>query len=695
MMMLADRTEATNLPTVQEIFARSDELDGDFARDLVDKIYFSTFPGAKEGGAAAIRAFLTNDANMRVLKSTGAVGAVIEMFHRIGKGKNANTAHGRNLLPTLHILAIGDDAVQKKMLANTHTLPILLNVIATTKGSTQVMAFEILNEMSYLEGGLDKIIELNVLDLLFSCDVMYRPATDKQVRHMAVVMVHRITTRDPSLFPVHHFEDVVLDPATQRRRIDGYMEISLLNSLLIHLNWLGSKHQYLNQNLKLFRHFIGEVLHETFEDLDHMMRILDLICSQVGDIRQLEWLMECDLPSCLQLLVKTNYALLRRSTVALSQVKISSPQGKNGKKGKKDDRPLQTRMALALVRPQQSAATRTDDINFSTTQKAIEIYEALICHRPEIIANMVSSGLIPALLFRVGTGQETDWNFNRLVVNFMDTILMTVAQAQSDDDLLIGLIPTHGRLSFYATLAYEEDESKSAKKLVESLRAKVASYKDIRLVSNTLAAHGLVDVLLAALSRHEEPQMVACALRCLSLLKFSSFSSKMYNSDVLLRLVTMSMKTDFYYGAMSILTDACLSPDLSEDELDTLMKSQVLLVLIRALSTTGWMFKLKHRVYRAIAVLSQHKNFYNYLLDSEGMGILLTVLHKRKKALREKRRIGGGDKGDDDSTEQLLRKLRHDWAMSRIQSFVRVKRTKRIVAERRRLLEEEGSIDGI
>ena len=47
-MMLADRTEATNLPTVQEIFARSDELDGDFARDLVDKIYFSTFPGAKE-----------------------------------------------------------------------------------------------------------------------------------------------------------------------------------------------------------------------------------------------------------------------------------------------------------------------------------------------------------------------------------------------------------------------------------------------------------------------------------------------------------------------------------------------------------------------------------------------------------------------------------------------------------------------
>ena len=105
MMMLADRTHATNLPTVEEIFARSEDLEADFAKDIVDKIYFSNFPGAKEGGAAAIRGFLTNESNIRVLKGTGVVGAVIEMFHRLDIKKQANSSHGQNLLPTLHILA--------------------------------------------------------------------------------------------------------------------------------------------------------------------------------------------------------------------------------------------------------------------------------------------------------------------------------------------------------------------------------------------------------------------------------------------------------------------------------------------------------------------------------------------------------------------------------------------------------------
>ena len=61
MEMLDRRTQETVLPTVEEIFDNADDLEPEMVIDVVDKIYFSTFPGAKQGGAAALRSFLTND----------------------------------------------------------------------------------------------------------------------------------------------------------------------------------------------------------------------------------------------------------------------------------------------------------------------------------------------------------------------------------------------------------------------------------------------------------------------------------------------------------------------------------------------------------------------------------------------------------------------------------------------------------
>ena len=667
---LGDRTEATVLPTVEDIFANADELEPEFVIDIVDKIYFSNFPGAKEGGAAALRGFLTNQANVDVLKSTGAVGAVIEMFHRMDISKNFKSAHGQNLLPTLHLLSIGDTKVQRRMLANTHTLPILLQLCRVTAGTTQVMAFEILDAMSYLDGCLDKLIALDVLPFLFSYEMMHRKSTEKRIKHMAVAMVHRITVKDVGLFPVHLFEEVVLDDH-RRRRIDGHMEVHLLSSFLMHIEDKVKRGEYLENEFKLFPHMIGEVLHEEFEDLDHMVQILKCVLIQVVDQKQADWMLESELTTCLQLIVKTNYQLLRRKAGAMNQVKVQSPVKTTGKSKKKDDRTIPTKMALALVRPEKTAASKSDDINFTTTKIALEIYQEILKHRPEIIANLVSSGLIPALLFRVGNGPETDWRFNKLVVNFVYLIMMQVADAQPDVDMLIPLIPIQGKLSFYATLDFEADESRAAQKLVESLRAKVASYKDLRLVSNTMAAHGLTNCLLASIFRHEEPDIMVKSLRCLAIIKFSAISDRFYNPDIMLRLVSLSQRHDCFYSCLSIMLDAALYPDIEGSQLDDLMKTMVLPVLIRGFSTTGWMFKMKARVYRAVAVMSQHPNFKDQLLDCEGMGTMLTMLHIKKKLARSKRRNSDG--GEDDSTEQLLKVLRQDWAMSRIQSFARTK----------------------
>ena len=668
---VAERTEATTLPTVEEVFARADDLDADFARDIIDKIHFSTFPGAKEGGAAAIRGFLTNESNRQVLKSTGAVGAVIEMLHRIDIAKEADSEHGQNLLPTLHILAMEDVKVQQRLLANHHSLPILLELCRVTSGETQVMAFDIVNALSYLDGCLHKLIELDMLPLLFSAEMMYRKSTDVSIRHRAVTMIHRITVLDNTLFPVDLFEEVVLDKH-KRRRIDGHMEVHLLSSFLLHITDKRAKGGFLEKEFRLFPHLVGEVIHESFEDLDHMVQILKCVLSQVRIGRQSAFLMEeCGLATCLQLIVKTNYALMRRSAGAMQSSKVMKPK-KDKKTGKIDNRPMPTQMALALVRPQQSAATRNEDVNFSTTKMALEIYQELIVHQPEIIAALISSGLIPALLFRVGNGPQTDWRFNKIVTHFVYLMMMQIADAQPDKDMLISLIALQKeRLPFYATLAFEADESRAAAKLVESLRAKVASYKDIRLTSDTMAAHGLTDALVAAIYHHEEPHVMAECLRCLALMKFSAIADAIYKQEVLLRLVSLFQRSDCMYSVLSIVLDAVLLPDITADQLNEVVKAMVFTVLIRALSLSGWAFKLKGKVYRAIAVMSQHPSFMGQLLDCGGMGTVLTMLSTKKKNARSNRR--GSDGGEDDSTEQLLKILRKDWAMSRIQSHCRAK----------------------
>jgi len=680
--LLARRTEETELPPVEAIFARSNALEKPFALDIIDKVYFSEFPGAKEGGAAAIRGFLTNTKNTQALKDTGTVGALLEMFYRMDISAEYDSPHGQNLIPTLYKLCIGDKNVQGRMLANSRTLPILLELITVTSGEIQLMCFEILNEISSLPGALKALVKLDVLVLLFSRELMYRPSTLVEVKHGAVAIVNRITNMNPSLFPVPLFEEAMLD-VTGTRRVDGHTETHLLSSFLVHVNDLKRQNKTLATEFKLFRHLVSEILQETFEDLDHMQQILKCILLLMDDHKQALHLIDCELIVALQLMVRTDYHLLRRNTGASAiatsgSLKSTASTTTKGKKAKKlDDRPLPTRMALALVKPQQTAKAKSDDINYVIARTTLLIYQEVIVHKPECISQLVSSGLVPALLHRIGTGPEKDWRFNKLVNHFMYLMLMKVAEAQSDKDDMIPLVDFNGKLPFYATLGFEMDESRAAQKLVESLRAKVNSYKDIRLISNTLAAHGMASFFVGSIFRHEDTALIVEALRSLALLKFSCIQEFVFDVHVIARLVTLTQRHDCFYCGLAILLDSALYPDLEEKTLDDLMKAGALSVFIRACSLSGWIFKMKARVYKAIAVMSQHPDFMAQL-RIDGLAIVVDMINIKKRQAKANRR--DRDNNEDDSTESLLRIMRADWAMSRIQSVCRSKITRLIMS---------------
>ena len=91
MNRIVERDEQRKLPTIDDFFASGEVLSEDFASELVDKIIFSRYPGSKQGGAAALRAFLTNGDNMDVLKQSGTIGAILDTLHRMSIKDNARS----------------------------------------------------------------------------------------------------------------------------------------------------------------------------------------------------------------------------------------------------------------------------------------------------------------------------------------------------------------------------------------------------------------------------------------------------------------------------------------------------------------------------------------------------------------------------------------------------------------------------
>jgi hypothetical protein len=93
---------------------------------------------------------------------------------------------------------------------------------------------------------------------------------------------------------------------------------------------------------------------------------------------------------------------------------------------------------------------------------------------------------------------------------------------------------------------------------------------------------------------------------------------------------------------------------------------------------------MKDTVYKAIARLAQHPNFYTILVNLGEVPIVcyeLTLRRKSDSRKNRRSRLAAGE--EDDGTEKLFSVMRQDWAVSRIQSIFRRQAGKAVIRERR------------
>ena len=317
---------------------------------------------------------------MEVLKQSGTIGAILNMLHSMNIKEESKSNHIENLINSLHILIMNDKSAQNRILANPISVPIVVKLTKYSVGQLQSMAFDILEALSTIELGLKMLMDYGLMKLLFSGALLYSPKTVERVKYGAVNMIYRVTTLYPYSFPVDSFEKVVLDE-NGVRRIDGKMEVHLLQSFLHYTHYLSLQNNERGEPLAevftLFPHLLQEIVTETFVDLDHVMLILRCMTFVSTDQKHVAYLLKHNVMVCLQYVVRTDFEILRRKqTKDFGEIIEAVNKERFSTSKTADRRTLPTLMALALIKPQLSA-NKTFDINFATVKCAINIYEVI------------------------------------------------------------------------------------------------------------------------------------------------------------------------------------------------------------------------------------------------------------------------------------------------------------------------------
>jgi hypothetical protein len=184
---IKDRLDKTILPNLDEFWLQKDDLDLEMSRLMVDRMIFSTFPNAKQDGAAALSAFLMNTKNRDGLKNAGSFGAVIEMLWRADICKNSNSSHITNLVRSLYILTDGDRVMLERLLNNDHGIAVVNELCKYCSGKNQFLAMEVMKFITEMpdQQGMMAMLRGGSLDVLMSPELLYHHSTSISVRHTA------------------------------------------------------------------------------------------------------------------------------------------------------------------------------------------------------------------------------------------------------------------------------------------------------------------------------------------------------------------------------------------------------------------------------------------------------------------------------------------------------------------------------
>lgn len=337
-------------------------------------------------------------------------------------------------------------------------------------------------------------------------------------------------------------------------------------------------------------------------------------------------MLDQDLTVALQYLVRTDFSLYRKKHDGggvLDPASIAEMKKKTKRLSIQDsgDRPIATLLALSMVKPVKAESHNKEDMNYFAVRSVVTMYENILEQRVEIISDIVSSGLIPGLLFRVGPGNDKDARYLRMVVHFLHSILMRVSLAQSNKTTKINLVTVLPRRSTFHSLGTDEegDRPGSGTSFSAALRAR-ASATDLRSITNTLHAQGVTELLLITLATPEEASTIAQALMALSIMVYPIIKPEICKIENLRRIFSLgSSRSEYLFPAMSLICDVSNSHCMlyaiiqqitsypfqtiahtnAEDQLMLNMLAielKGLKTLVHAMKLSGWFFPMKVRV---------------------------------------------------------------------------------------------------
>lgn len=202
--------------------------------------------------------------------------------------------------------------------------------------------------------------------------------------------------------------------------------------------------------------------------------------------------------------------------------------------------------AIRNIKNNNKLAKQYEDINFKSTRLVIMIYENLLKLGIHVVGNIVSSGLIQGLLFRVGKGKNIEKRFHKLVTHFIYLLLIKVATSQPPSlrpMSVIGILPPDGY-----TRAGTRRPSAPIAKYVTMINQKIEPIT-VRTVSNKLHAQGVTDLMINCLDG-EDYEIVSKSIISLASMNFQCIKQLILKEQTLGKICgyTLARKDCFFAG---------------------------------------------------------------------------------------------------------------------------------------------------
>jgi hypothetical protein len=382
--------------------------------------------------------------------------------------------------------------------------------------------------------------------------------------------------------------------------------------------------------------------------------------------------MENNLGVALQYVVRTDFELWRK--VQPNSCGRPHTSGTGGAPKKKSG----TQATLDIIRGNAGKKTRKiDDINFKTTRLVVLIYENVMKLGLHVVGNIVSSGLISGLLFRVGTGKNVDRRFLRLVTHFLYLLLVMVAMEYPFHARPMSMVRqskpkgyTRGGMS--KTHCPEDEEVTFLKSDGDSLNA-VHEAIDIRSVSNKLHVQGVTQLLVYCLEG-DEYECVSDAMTSLAAMSFQVIKSDVMKENILHKICHYTLlRSDCFFEGLQLLGHSVICPP--SDYFPNLVEKVItemnaITILVKAMKLSGWVFHQKSIVYEAMSMLTGYPDFCDTIRKCRGINAMVYEVDVRKKwkLFQRKHHM---EVEEDSATDRLYAVLKEDWAATRIQAMCR------------------------